>query len=222
MPKALPVTRGRKFLQVLEGARTIFLRDGFEGASVDEIAREAGVSKATLYSYFPDKRIMFMEVFRNELAREVADASALIEVDLPVEQVLPFIVQIVSAHVISDFGLRIYRVGVAEAERFPLLAKEYYAAGPVLLRQKLVSYFERCIERGELLIDDIELAADQLIQLASASIHDRVLFLGSNSVDKDMMRRVNSGAVSMFLARYGVRQHHAAQDRHLSEIEAAE
>ena len=72
MPKALPVTRGRKFLQVLEGARTIFLRDGFEGASVDDIAREAAVSKATLYSYFPDKRVMFMEVFRNELAREAA------------------------------------------------------------------------------------------------------------------------------------------------------
>ena len=76
MPKALPVTRGRKFLQVLEGARTIFLRDGFEGAAVDDIAREAGVSKATLYSYFPDKRVMFMEVFRSELAREAADASA--------------------------------------------------------------------------------------------------------------------------------------------------
>ena len=73
MPKALPVTRGRKFLQVLEGARTIFLRDGYEGAAVDDIAREAGVSKATLYSYFPDKRIMFMEVFRNELAREAGE-----------------------------------------------------------------------------------------------------------------------------------------------------
>ena len=40
MPKALPVTRGRKFLQVLEGARTIFLRDGFEGAAVDALLGE--------------------------------------------------------------------------------------------------------------------------------------------------------------------------------------
>ena len=42
MSKALPIARGRKFQQVLEGARAIFLRDGFEGASVDDIAREAG------------------------------------------------------------------------------------------------------------------------------------------------------------------------------------
>lgn len=205
MAKALPVTRGRKFLQVLEGARTIFLRDGFEGAAVDDIAREAGVSKATLYSYFPDKRIMFMEVFRNELAREAADASALIEVDLPVEQVLPFIVQIVSAHMISEFGLRIYRVSVGEAERFPSLAQEYYEAGPVLLRQQLIDYLEKCIRRGELKIPDLELAADQLIELASVTTHNRALFLGIQSVDKEMLRKVNRSAVDMFLAYYGTR-----------------
>ncbi len=208
MPKALPVTRGRKFLQVLEGARTIFLRDGFEGAAVDDIAREAGVSKATLYSYFPDKRIMFMEVFRNELAREAADASALIEVDLPVEQVLPFIVQIVSAHIISDFGLRIYRVSVGEAERFPSLAEEYYESGPVLLRQQLINYLAKCIQRGELQVADLELAADQLIQLASTTIQDRALFLGPQSIDKEMLRRVNRSAVDMFLACYSTRGKH--------------
>ncbi|WP_291737881.1 TetR/AcrR family transcriptional regulator, partial [Leisingera sp. F5] len=56
---------GRKFDQVLAGAREVFLADGFEGASVDNIAKAAGVSKATLYSYFPDKRVLFMEVVRS-------------------------------------------------------------------------------------------------------------------------------------------------------------
>lgn len=203
MQKSLPVTRGRKFMQVLEGARTVFLRDGFEGASVDDIAREAGVSKATLYSYFPDKRIMFIEVFRNELAREAADASALIDVDLPVEQVLPFIVQIISAHLVSGLGMRMYRVSVAEAERFPVLAQEYYEAGPVLLRTQVVQYLERCVEKGELDIPDLELAADQLIELSSTTVHDRSLFLGPESVDKDLMRRINRGAVRMFMSCYG-------------------
>lgn len=203
MAKALPVTRGRKFQQVLEGARSIFLRDGFEGASVDDIAREAGVSKATLYSYFPDKRVMFMEVFRSELARQTADASALIEVDLPVDQILPFIVQIISAHLVSEFGLRIFRVSVGESERFPALAKEYYEAGPTVLRMQLVKYLEHCVARGELRIQDLELAADQLIELSSATVHDRALFLGMDSIDKDLMRKVNQGAVRMFLAYYG-------------------
>jgi len=211
MPKALPITRGRKFQQVLEGARTIFLRDGFEGASVDDIAREAGVSKATLYSYFPDKRVMFMEVFRTELAREAADASALIEVDLPVEQVLPFIVQIISAHMISEFGLRIFRVSVGEAERFPSLAQEYYESGPALLRQQLIGYFQRCIRRGELRIPDLELAADQLIELAGATVHDRALFLGPKAVNKELLHKVNHSAVTMFLACYGAGRNSLAE-----------
>lgn len=46
------VRTGRKFDQVLQGAREVFMADGFSAASVDDIARAAGVSKATLYSYF--------------------------------------------------------------------------------------------------------------------------------------------------------------------------
>ena len=83
------VTRqGRKIAQVLEGARTIFMRDGFEGASVDEIAREAGVSKATLYSYFPDKRLLFMEVAKVECGRQAEAACDRIRLFGPPHEVL--------------------------------------------------------------------------------------------------------------------------------------
>lgn len=147
---------------------------------------------------------MFIEVFRAELSRDTADASALIDVDLPVEQVLPFIVQMISSQLTSDFGVRVYRVSVGEAERFPTLAQEYYDAGPGLLRSQLVRYLERCVQRGELVVEDLELAADQLIRLAGTTIQDRTIFLGRESVDRDMLRRVNRGAVAMFMAAYGV------------------
>jgi len=54
--------KGRKFDQVLEGARQVFLSDGFEGASVDDIAKAEGDTKATLYSYFQKQRILFKQV----------------------------------------------------------------------------------------------------------------------------------------------------------------
>lgn len=202
MAKVLPVTRGRKFLQVIEGARAIFLRDGFEGATVDDIAREAGVSKATLYSYFPDKRVMFMEVFRSELSRQAADAGTLFQVDMPVWQILPFVVQIISAHLTSDLGLRMFRISVGEAERFPGLAKEYYESGPLLMRRQLVSYLEMGIARGELRINDLELAADQLISLAAARVQNLALFMGRDAVDNEVMRDISTAAVQMFLACY--------------------
>ena len=57
-----------KCAQVLEGARKVFMDRGYEGASVDEIARAAGTSKATLYSYFPDKRQLFEAVMQTQSA----------------------------------------------------------------------------------------------------------------------------------------------------------
>ena len=65
---------GRKFAQVSEGAKEIFLRDGFSGTSVDDIAAAARVSKATLYSYFADKRLMFEEAMQNERQRLDSEA----------------------------------------------------------------------------------------------------------------------------------------------------
>ena len=59
---AQPLKRGRKYDQVLAGAREVFLTHGFEGAAVDEIARQANVSKATLYSYFPDKYLSLIHI----------------------------------------------------------------------------------------------------------------------------------------------------------------
>ena len=77
-PQAI-VKQGRKWDQVLDGARTVFMRDGFEGASVDDIVREAGVSKATLYSYFPDKRLLFIEVAKIECLAQSDAAIAQVE-----------------------------------------------------------------------------------------------------------------------------------------------
>ena len=82
------VRKGRKFDQVLAGARDVFMADGFEGASVDAIARAAGVSKATLYSYFPDKRLLFMEVADTECARQSRQAFDSIDTDAPPRVVL--------------------------------------------------------------------------------------------------------------------------------------
>ena len=80
MGAAPDIRRGRKFDQVLAGARTVFMQDGFEGASVDDIARKAGVSKATLYAYFPNRHALVAEVgsraFRSLAARMRKDAAA--------------------------------------------------------------------------------------------------------------------------------------------------
>lgn len=197
------IRKGRKFDQVLAGARTVFLRDGFEGASVDDIAREAGVSKATLYSYFPDKRLLFMEVAKAECRRQ-ADAAVELTADaLPPAEVLTAAARRLTGFLVSDFGLKVFRICVAETDRFPELGHEFYHSGPRLVHDRLSAYLRSAVARGELVIEDIDLAADQFAELCKTGLHNRALFgMGKCCKPADIDRTI-TGAVQMFLARYG-------------------
>ncbi len=199
------IRRGRKFDQVLEGARSVFLRDGFDGASVDDIAREAEVSKATLYSYFPDKRLLFMEVAKAECRRQTEEAEAHITDTAPVADVLRLAAERIIDFVLSDFGQRIYRICVAESDRFPGLGAEFYQSGPMLIRSRVADYLGRVMQRGDVSIEDPDFAAEQFLQLCKADLHERLIFgIGGHFTPEDRARVID-GAVQMFMARYGAR-----------------
>jgi TetR/AcrR family transcriptional regulator, mexJK operon transcriptional repressor len=195
--------QGRKVAQVLDGARRVFMRDGFEGASVDEIAREAGVSKATLYSYFPDKRLLFMEVAKSECARQGEAACARIALAGPPAEVLYDAAARMTRFFISGFGRQVFRMCVAESDRFPELGREFYASGPMMVHGMLLTYLREAVAQGELVIDDIELAAAQFPELCKAGVH-MPLVLGLKTEFSDAeLDRVIRGAVDTFMARYG-------------------
>ena len=197
------IKRGRKFDQVLEGARSVFLTSGYEGASVDEIAKAAGVSKATLYSYFPDKKLLFLEVAKAEYERQADEAMEWLSDECSVAEWLTHACEIMLEIFLSEFGLGVYRMSVSEADRFPEIGRGFYESGPGLIRASLVPYFESCEARGALAIPDKVLAADQLAELCKADLHPkRVLGLQSKFSD-DEKARVVTGAVDMFLALYG-------------------
>jgi len=199
------IRKGRKFDQVLEGARTVFLRDGFEGASVDHIAREAGVSKATLYSYFPDKRLLFMAVAKAECRRQADEALHVIDQTAPPGAVLTTAARRIVGFFMSEFGIKVYRICVAESDRFPELGREFYQSGPLLLRQRLAEYLRGAVARGQLAISDIDLAADQFAELCKATIHNRAMFGITPCGAAGEVQRTIDGAVEMFMARYGTK-----------------
>lgn len=200
---AITPRKGRKFDQVLDGARKVFLADGFEGASVDKIARTAGVSKATLYSYFPDKRDLFMQVAQIACARQADQAVETIDMTAPARQVLTAIAVEMIEFLTSDFAQRIFRICVGEADRFPELGRQFYESGPMMVRERLMGYFQDAAARGELEITDFHLAADQFHELCKADIFPRMVFNIRDSFSAAEKQRVVDGAVATFLARYG-------------------
>ncbi|EYD73040.1 TetR/AcrR family transcriptional regulator [Limimaricola hongkongensis] len=197
------IRKGRKYDQVLHGAREVFLGEGFEGASVDDIARAAGVSKATLYSYFPDKRLLFLEVARSECRRHADSAMAEIRTSGPPAEVLGRTARRKIAFYTSDFGLRMFRVFVAESARFPDIGRAFYKSGPEMGRAHLMDYLRQAVERGELEIADLALAADQFHELCRADLFYRAIFNVTQEFTPEECDRVADGAVATFLARYG-------------------
>ncbi|WP_306115794.1 MULTISPECIES: TetR/AcrR family transcriptional regulator [unclassified Roseovarius] len=199
---AAEIKKGRKFDQVLEGARSIFMRDGFEGASVDDIARAAGVSKATLYSYFPDKRLLFSEVARVECNRQAEEALEVIGVDAPIEHVLHEAASRIVRFFLSSFGQQVFRICVSESHRFPELGQRFYNSGPALVRERMSKVLTPYVERGILRIDDMDLAASQFGELCKTDMFVRCLCGVECNVTEENIERVVNGAVEMFLARY--------------------
>lgn len=199
---AQAIRRGRKFTQVIDGARKVFLRDGFSAANVDDIAREAGVSKATLYSYFPDKRLMFSEMMRLECLQQAETAIAEIDLNRPIDQVLFDAACHAIEVMTSDFSLRIFRICVAEAERFPELGQAFYESGPMMARAQLMFHLGQVVQEGKLKIDDLEIAAFQFAELCKVWLFDRALFTANSRPTRAERDRVARAAVEMFMARY--------------------
>ncbi|MBY6066042.1 TetR/AcrR family transcriptional regulator [Leisingera aquaemixtae] len=194
---------GRKFDQVLEGAREVFLADGFEGASVDKIAKAAGVSKATLYSYFPDKRVLFMEVVRSACVQQADESLDLTPGSCGPRDVLRRAAERVHGVLLGGFSLQLFRIFVAEADRFPELGPMFYESGPMVLHGEIQEYLEAAAARGELKIGDANLAAAQFIELCKADIFLRFLFKIDTEFSEAERERVISGAIETFMARFG-------------------
>lgn len=196
--------KGRKYDQVVAGAREVFMREGFEGASVDEIAKTAGVSKATLYSYFADKKLLFLEVAKAECLEQSEAALVRAKTGVPIRDMLTDIAQKMTCFFLSDLGQRVFRICVAEADRFPELGRTFYKSGPELARQRLTEVIEDAAERGELVVEDHKLAADQFCELCKADLFPRLMFNVVESFTEAEVERVIQGAVDTFMARYGV------------------
>ena len=202
-PQAV-VKHGRKWDQVLDGARTVFMRDGFEGASVDDIVREAGVSKATLYSYFPDKRLLFMEVAKAECRSQSDAAVAQVLETEDLREAMTLAAKRMVRFFISDVGMQVYRIVVAESQRFPELGREFYETGPAQVRSVLRDFLQKGVEAGKLSIDDMDLAVDQVPELCKAGLHMPLAIGIREKPSEAEIDRVVESAVDVFLCRYGV------------------
>jgi AcrR family transcriptional regulator len=192
--------------QIMEGARTVFMAAGFDGASMNDIARVSGVSKGTLYVYFDSKERLFEALIREERrqqAERLTDFS--LEGDDVRGSLFKFGCRLIEMMSRPD-TLAHVRTVIAASAKFPQLGRAFYEAGPCFGANRLSTYMRRMNDEGVLQIADVERAAWQFLELCQAGTFKLLLFRMIDELTTAEIEAGVSAGVEVFMAAYGAKR----------------
>ncbi len=195
-------TDSSKRRQILDGARRVFLDLGFDGASMGEIARAAGVSKGTLYVYFADKSALFEAIVEEE---SLEQGKLTFNFD-PERDVTTTLMEFGRAYIqvlCRPGGGSAIRTVMAIAERMPDVGRRFYENVIAVTIGRLAAYLEARARLGDVMIDDYRLAAAQFLQMCQASLFQPFIFQAAPAPTPERIEQVVASATRMFLAAYG-------------------
>lgn len=189
---------------IIEAAAELFQEAGYEGASMNELAKRLGGSKATLYGYFPSKEELFGAVIRTVATAQLFDATR----ELAANVVGRTALEITLIH----FGERmlqmltndkkavaVYRMVVAEAGRSDA-GQLFYDAGPSESITALAAVLEAAMARGEIRRADARVAALQYTALVTAEVTTRIFQQDPPPLPLKEIRQMVTRAADLFFA----------------------
>ena len=208
-PAALEETSSseRKHEAIVEAAKDLFLRGGYLGTNMDEIAALSGVSKQTVYKHFASKEALFIEIVNsmtNTAGETVHNQIPELEEGGDVASYLVDYATRQLTVVLTPPIMQLRRLVIGEVGRFSELGKVLYERGPERAINMLAALFERLAERGVLATDDANVAASHFNWLVMSEPLNRIMLLGDEAIPKAAeLRRHAKEAVRVFLAAYG-------------------
>lgn len=197
----------RKRRAILEAATEAFLRQGFLGTSMDEIAAAAAVSKQTVYKHFSDKESLFREIVTTTVD-EISDPNYEevlgLEDSGDLEADLRGLARRQLDRVMQPRLLALRRLVIGESGRFPELGRLFYARGPGRTISALSTAFERLAQLGLVELDDPDTAAAQFNWLIMSTPLNAAMLLGDDAGPEGAeLDRYAAAGVRVFLAAYG-------------------
>ena len=199
----------RKRAAILQAATEVFLRDGYPGASMDEIAALSAVSKQTIYKHFGSKEALFVEIVTS-MTGAAGDTVHNDVVDLGKDEELEDYLRAYALRqltvVLTPRLMQLRRLVIGEVGRFPDLAEALYEHGPKRAVGLLAAMIERLASRGLLTVDDPIVAATHFNWLVMSAPLNAAMLLGDRGIQKPAeLRRQAEDGVRVFLAAYGQR-----------------
>jgi len=210
--KAVPGASGRfaagedpaKRDQILEGAKRAFMKHGFDASSMNDVTREAGVSKGTIYVYFQNKEDLFAALINTQKQKFAAVLRDILAEDADLRTVLRNYASAFSNYILTSEMMPAMRMLLAVRDRMPVLCQSFLRSGPENARGVLESFLEERVKAGDLDIRDIELAARQFIELATGAFFKRRLFGElEEAPPQTEVDYVVESALEIFMLAYG-------------------
>lgn len=184
---------------ILDAALKVFAAQGYSGTTMDAVAAEAGVTKPTLYSYFPSKESLFQAMMlgqRDVMLDVFAHPSGTMVADL-----WSFAWAYADTVMRPDM-LSLARLIIGEVGRFPEIGRAYQASGPDHLLRGIMRYLEDQRAAGRLTFEDAELAAQDLWGLILSAPRTQALHMPDTVPDRAMLLRYISNGLRVFLKAY--------------------
>ncbi|MBG0809154.1 TetR/AcrR family transcriptional regulator [Methylosinus sp. H3A] len=191
----------RKECQILSAARTQFLEQGFADTSMDAIARTAGVSKATLYAYFPSKEALFRNLIETECNEKCVNVPSP-ALDTGIKPALRELCGHFVVRFLTKESAAFFQAVSSERWRFPELCHLYFNSGKKNVLDFVAAYLGEAKARGLLVFDDAHMAAEQLLNLTVSDLPMRVA-LGLELRSEAEYERVMESGLAVFLKAYG-------------------
>jgi TetR/AcrR family transcriptional regulator of autoinduction and epiphytic fitness len=193
--------RGRARLsKILEAATELFLKVGYEQASIDAILVQSGGSKSTLYAYFPTKQDLFRSVI--DTVVDNADVGGALDISMNARAVLTEFAVGRQRVVLSPRHRAVVGLVIAERERFPDLAAIYWERGPQKSARLLATYLEALKHREILAIDDAEEAAEFFVGMVFQHWLKQSLYVNLPPPSEAALRARAERVVARFWAAY--------------------
>lgn len=190
----------RKLDQILTAARTLFTRHGYGTTSMVQVAAEAKVGKATVYSHFATKADLFAAVVAAESRSRLTELAPRPGDD--VAETLRRFARQAFELLLNPSTTSKLRMIAAEAERFPELGEIFYAAGPAQLQAALSGFLADAMERGVLRREVPQLAAGHFLALICGELRVRELVGTAAAIPPAGRDQVLTSGVDAFLRAY--------------------
>ncbi|MBY5356279.1 TetR/AcrR family transcriptional regulator [Rhizobium leguminosarum] len=195
-----------KRMSILDAAADVFCRQGFAGASIDEIAAVACVSRQTIYNHYREKETLFVAVVEDVMNRANAMLFSVLSTfpDRPdnlEDELTAFAVRLNKNCICNHDGKFLRKLVQTEGERYPHLFEGWRQQGPGKLTTALSALFARLAQKQALVIDDFDVAARQFVALGNADLQMMIL-LGATPTDEELEKAARN-AVRTFLKAYG-------------------